>query len=220
MTSPDGFTRVDDVGDWCRGWIAPTPAYMRRASHVLIDRDDVAWIIDPVAGPPLTDAVGDRHVGGVIQLMDRHNRHCAAVAAHYDVPHLHTPSGGDGTPFESVPVVTHPRFGWLEVALWWPERATLVVADALGTSDYHRAPGESVGVPPLLRAVAPPRMLTRYPARHVLFGHGEGLHAPDAAEQVTRAVDEARAGIAPLGLRGAKAAGRAGAGAVRRLLGR
>lgn len=195
MSEVGGFTPVDEVGNWCRGWLAPTPGFMKRASHVLIDREGVAWIIDPVASPPLTAAVEGRTIGGVIQLMDRHNRHCEAVAARYDVPHLRVPESGDGTPFEVIPVVTQPRIRWVEIALWWPERHALVVADALGTSEYHRAPGETVGVHPILRVASPPEVLAGYPARHLLCGHGEGVHGPETADLIRDAVGNARGRI-------------------------
>jgi hypothetical protein len=85
-------------------------------------------------------------------------------------------------PFELVRVVRR-RF-WNEVALWWPERRVLVMADALGTIDgYFRTRGERLGVHPLLR-LTPPRSLGRYDPEHVLVGHGEGVH--EAAGEAVR----------------------------------
>ena len=69
---------------------------------------------------------------------------------------------------------------WREVALWWPERRTLVVADALGTIAYFTAGREPLGVHPLLR-LFPPRQLARFDPEHVLVGHGDGVHGPSAA---------------------------------------
>ena len=43
---------------------------------------------------------------------------------------------------------------WKEVAFWEPERRVLVVADALGAVGYFAAPGEAIGVHPLLCASA------------------------------------------------------------------
>jgi hypothetical protein len=50
----------------------------------------------------------------------------------------------------------------------------LVCADALGTVGYFVAPGERLGVHPLLR-VAPPRRLDHVQPEIVLCGHGEGI---------------------------------------------
>jgi len=125
----------------------------------------------------------------VIRLLDRHPRDCAAFAARFGVPlHEEPVAGVAGAPFEVIPVLSVP--GWHEVALWFPAERTLVCADGLANAPGYRAPGERIGVHPLLR-VRPPRVLTRYPAAHVLLGHGPGLHGPDAAAAVTHAMDTA-----------------------------
>ena len=91
---------------------------------------------------------------GVIQLLDRHERDCAAFARRLGVPH-HVVPFEDVGPFEAMPVVRRSR--WREVALWWPERRVLVCADALGTVPHYFAlGGERLGVHPLLR-LTPPR---------------------------------------------------------------
>jgi glyoxylase-like metal-dependent hydrolase (beta-lactamase superfamily II) len=94
----------------------------------------------------------------------------------------------EGTPFEVVQAVDAP--GWREVALWWRERRVLVVADALGTARYFLAPGERLGVHPLLRLL-PPRSLAAFEPEHVLCGHGEGIHS-DAARALLEAIESAR----------------------------
>jgi hypothetical protein len=71
--------------------------------------------------------------------------------------------------------------GWAETALWWPERSTLVVTEAVGTASYYRAPGRAVGVNPVLRLLRPPTALLRYRPDHLLVGHGAGLHEDTAA---------------------------------------
>jgi hypothetical protein len=116
---------------------------------------------------------------GVVQLLDRHNRDCAAVARRLNVPHHLVPRELQGTPFELRPVV-RLRF-WREVALWWPERRLLLVADALGTiPGYFCAGNELAGVHPLLRPW-PPRSLRGLEPEHLLVGHGEGVHRQPAA---------------------------------------
>ena len=71
--------------------------------------------------------------------------------------------------------------GWKETALWWPERRTLVVTEAIGTARYYCAPGQPVGVNPVLRVVRPPAALLRFAPEHLLVGHGAGLHENTAA---------------------------------------
>jgi hypothetical protein len=66
-----------------------------------------------------------------------------------------------------------------------------VVGDALGTLAYFRAPGEALGVHPLLR-LTPPRSLCGLEPEHVLCGHGPGLHGPDAAPALREALATAR----------------------------
>ena len=106
-------------------------------------------------GPELDDRV--RELGapaGVVQLLDRHNRDCAAVARRLGVPHHVVPRQLPGTPFELRQVVQLRV--WREVALWWPERRLLLVADALGTIPFFRAGAEPAGLHPVLR-LRPPR---------------------------------------------------------------
>lgn len=179
-----------DESEWGFGWIADEPAWMQRASHALRDDRGGVWLIDPVDFPGLDERV--RALGrpaGVLQLLDRHNRDCAPVSARLGVPIWIAPRAVPGSPFEVVEVRRWKR--WQEVALWWPERKVLVVAEALGTPRYYRAPGEELGVHPLMRPV-PPRLLERFPAEHVLCGHGAGVHGPGAAAAVHAALSAAR----------------------------
>lgn len=152
---------------------------MRRTSHALV-ADDGVWLIDTVAWPEAEErarALGQPR--GVLQLLDRHNRDCSAVAARLGVPHQVVPTWKiDGAPFEFLPI-SRNRF-WREVALWWSEERVLCCADALGTVAYFCAPGERLGVHPLLR-LRPPRALRRVYPEHVLTGHGKGVHDDVAA---------------------------------------
>jgi glyoxylase-like metal-dependent hydrolase (beta-lactamase superfamily II) len=137
-----------------------------------------------------------------VQLLDRHGRDCRAVAeqlgvAHYEVPEQLPP----GAPFEVLPLLR--RRWWHEIALWYPEQRTLVCADAVGTAQYYRAPGERLGVSPLLR-LTPPRRLLALAPEHVLVGHGEGIHrdAPAALGDAVRLARRRRPSWAWAGLRG------------------
>lgn len=180
---------VDEL-EFGLGWIAPEPAHVLRASHALADEGRV-WLVDPVDGEGIEERI--RVLGepaGVLQLVDRHGRDCAAFAARYGVPLHVTPFDGvPGSPFEVRRVVRLPL--WKEVALWWPERRVLVVGDALGTLRYFRAGGEELGVHPLLR-LTPPRTLAGLEPEHVLCGHGRGVHGPEAAAALREALATSR----------------------------
>lgn len=176
--------------EWARGfgWIVADEG-MRRCSHALLANGRV-WVVDPVAWPEAEERI--RSLGdpaGVIQLLDRHKRDCAAVAARLGVSHLSLPDVAP--PFEVVRVVDVRL--WRERALWWPERRTLVVAEAVGTSGFYVSPGERVAVHPLLR-LTPPRRLSRFDPEVILLGHGEGV-PEDAAAALRRALGTARRGI-------------------------
>jgi hypothetical protein len=183
-----GVRFVDEIG-FAFGWIAPEPRFMQRTSHAVVSNGRV-WVIDPVADE--SALVRARRLGepaGVLQLLDRHGRDCRAVAEQLGVPHYEVPrQPPPGTAFEVVPLSR--RRWWHEIALWYPERRTLVCADAVGTAQYYRAPGERLAVSPLLRMTPPQRLLALEP-EHVLVGHGEGIHA-DATGALREAVRLAR----------------------------
>ena len=175
------------------GWIAEHPHHLQRASHALAD-DGQVWLVDPIDALELDERV--RVLGqpvGVIQLLDRHARDSVALARRWGVPLHHAPAVGvTGSPFQVLRAVNLPF--WRELALWWPERKTLAVADALGTASYFLGPGERLAVHPLLRLL-PPRVLGRFEVEHVLCGHGEGVHGDDAAPVVREALRRSRRGI-------------------------
>jgi hypothetical protein len=162
---------VDDQ-DFGFGWVADDET-VRRTSHALVV-DGGVWFVDPVDWPEAEERA--RLLGeprGVIQLLDRHNRDCAALAVRLGVPHHALPARIEHAEFEFLPIARN-RW-WREVALWWPARRVLVCADAVGTLAYFRARGERLGLHPLLR-LRPPRALRRVFPEHVLCGHGWGLH--------------------------------------------
>ena len=191
-----------DEYEWGFGWIAPERPRLRLTSHALLAGDGV-WVVDPIDG----EGVGERvralgEPAGVIQLLDRHTRDCAAFARSNGVPH-HVVPFVDVGPFESIPLVRRSR--WQEAALWWPERRVLVCADALGTVPHYFAlGGESLGVHPVLR-LTPPRRLAGLEPEHVLCGHGEGVHE-DAAEALREALEHSRRRLPRLLLEGPAAA--------------
>jgi hypothetical protein len=177
-----------DEQEWGFGWIAPQRPQLQMASHALLVEGRV-WVVDPIDGEGVDERV--RALGepaGVIQLLDRHTRDCAAFARRLGVPHHVVPFVDVGA-FEAIPLVK--RSQWQEAALWWPERRVLVCADALGTVPHYFAlGGERLGVHPLLR-LTPPRQLAQVEPDHVLCGHGAGVHER-AAEAVREALDNSR----------------------------
>ena len=169
-----------------------------RTSHAL-DTGVGVWLVDPVDVPEaLERAAGLGSPAGVLQLLDRHNRDCAAVAARLDVPHLRLPAEIPDSPFTVVPVIKLPA--WHEIALWWPERRTLVVAELIGTNEFFALGGDPAGIHPLLRLTAP-GALRRYEPEHLLVGHGRGVHGPAAADALAGAYDGARRDLPRLALR-------------------
>ena len=83
---------------------------------------------------------------------------------------------------------------WKEVALWWPKREALVVAEALGTSPLFGVGRGPVGVHPFLRLL-PPRALARYEPAHLLVGHGPARHGPQTGDELAVALARSRRDI-------------------------
>ncbi len=156
---------------------------MQRASHALVD-DGRVWLVDPVDVPEAVErAVALGEPAGVIQLLDRHPRACAELAARLGVPHQRLPGALPGTPFAVFDVVDVPK--WREKGLWWADRRALVVAEAVGTHPMFSA-GRPAGVHLLLR-LRPPGAPRRYAPAHLLTGHGPPIHGPQAAAAVEEA---------------------------------
>jgi hypothetical protein len=202
---PPTLRPCDELG-FAFGWIADE--FLQRCGHALVDLGRV-WLVDPVDGDGVEERV--RAAGqpaGVIQLLDRHNRDCAALASRLGVPHHFVPRAPiERAPFE-FRVVREGRW-WKEVALWWPERRLLACGDALGTVPGFRGGDELLALHPLLRLAPPRRALSGLDPLHVLCGHGEGVHGDQAAPALREALATARRRLPRAWLHGARATLRA-----------
>jgi hypothetical protein len=187
----------DDRGAHGFSWIVDEPA--TRTSHALAS-DGRVWLVDPVRHEPALERAGTlgRPVA-VLQLLDRHNRDCAAVARTLGVTHLVVPDALPDTPFDVIGVRRTKR--WREVALWWQAERTLVVAEAIGTNGFYAPPGRDAGVHLLLRLSPPGDTLSAFVPEHLLVGHGEGLHGIAAGSGLRDALDDARKGLPRIALR-------------------
>jgi hypothetical protein len=180
------FRFCDDLGPDGFGWLVEEAG--TRASHALA-ADGKVWLVDALDWPEAIDrALGLGAPAGVIQLLDRHNRDCAALAARLGVPHFVVPRAIPGSPFTFVDVMER-RF-WRESALWWREARTLVVAEVLGTNRFFTGGTEPLGVEVLLR-LKPPVALGAFEPERVLVGHGDGV-IRDAAPVLREALRTSR----------------------------
>lgn len=160
---------------------------MERSSHALA-ADGRVWLIDPVTDEAALAAAQELgEIAGVIQLLDRHKRDCAALASRFGVEHLRLPEAIGDAPFETFEVRSVP--GWRERALWWPEHSLLVVAEAVGTCAYF-AVGRPLGMHPMLRLLPPGALRAQAPER-LLVGHGPPLHS-GAGEALAEAFSRSR----------------------------
>lgn len=187
------------------GWIAYPDEGMQRASHALVGEDGV-WVLDPVDAPGLDEFLADLgEVAGVVLALARHKRDSATIARRHDVT-VHIPSWMSGvepkldapverlgdrlgeTGFEVRRVIDNPL--WQEAALYDRERHVLYTPEVFGTNEFYCAPGEQVGVHPLLRLL-PPRRLGRFDVDRLLCGHGEGI-PEEAGAAISAALDGSR----------------------------
>ena len=207
----DGYREIDRWNGGV-GWIAYPEETMQRASHAVVGDDGGVWVVDPVDAPGVDDllaAFGD--VVGVVVGLDRHKRDADILARRFDVP-VYVPGwmsgvagdldapvkrfGGElaGSGFETVRIRDTSVPPWQEAGLFHPDDGTLIVPEAVGTAAYFRAPGEVLGVHPMLRPVPPRRALSRFAPERVLVGHGAGVD-DDAAAALRAALDNARSNL-------------------------
>jgi hypothetical protein len=159
------------------------PGGMQRSAHALADGERV-WLVDPFQDAAALDAAAQLGPpAAVLQLLDRHNRDGAAIARTLGIPHLVVPTAVPDSPLQATGVLD--RRLWRETALWWPQRRTLIVAEALGTAPLFSL-GRPVGIHPLLRLTPPRAALGRPDVSLLLVGHG-----PPLATAVDTALEQA-----------------------------
>lgn len=203
-------TDVQEIDRWegGAGWLAHPEEGLGRASHALASDGDV-WVVDPVDGEGVDDilaSLGD--VVGVVVTLDRHVRDAGPIADRHDVP-AHVPRSMDdvaktlsswapiervddrlpGTEYRITPVVDNAL--WTEVSLYRESDGTLLVPEAVGTTEYYTVGDERLGVHPMLRPFPPRERLGAFAPDRVLVGHGTGV-VDDAAAALTDALASAR----------------------------
>jgi hypothetical protein len=177
-------------------WVMEEP--MARACHALAAEGRV-WLVDPIDEPAaMAAAAALGEPAGVLQLLDRHNRDCAAIAERLGVPRVVNPDALAATPFELVSVVRWPR--WRETALWWAAEGVLIVPEAVGTAPAFAIGSGRVGVHPMIRLV-PPQALRGFAPQHLLVGHGAPMHGPEAASGLHEALARSRRDVPRLVLK-------------------
>jgi len=161
---------------------------MARAAHALVDGGRV-WLIDPYEDVEALAAVAELGTpAGVLQLLNRHNRDCEAIAQRLGVPLSRLPVDMAGTPFEAIAMISN--VAWREVALWWAEQRALIVAEAVGTGPAF-ALGRRAGVHPMLRLTPPRKQLSPFQPECLFVGHGEAIES-DADAALREALTQSR----------------------------
>ena len=136
-------------------------------------RDGKVWLVDPVDWP------GDRpgrtlgEPAAVLQLLDRHNRDCAAIAARSAIPHLVVPGGGArNSPFEvDRGAATRGAGARLRSGGRSADAGRRGGARHESVLPERRRPGRR---PPAPEADAAREALGAFEPEHLLVGHGEG----------------------------------------------
>ncbi|WP_191965901.1 MULTISPECIES: hypothetical protein [Haloferax] len=205
-----GRSQLREIDRWDHGvgWLAYPDEAMQRASHA-VEVDGDVWVFDPVDAPGVDDLLDDLgDVAGVVVGLDRHKRDAAAVANRHEVP-VYVASWMTGVANELD--VTVERFGseladsgfqtfrvvdktvppWQEAGFFHEELDTLVVPEAVGTVGYYCAPGERLGVHPMLRPFPPRRLLSSFDPERLLVGHGAGV-MENAGDELRTALANAR----------------------------
>lgn len=198
MSAEDDHGRpsLSAITEWAGGfsWIADPDERAKRASHALSTESGV-WVIDPVDSEGLDDRLGDLGpVAGVAVIQDRHTRDAEAIANRHDV-NVSIPEwmelgqskldetaklltdGLPGTNYDLQKLVDAEE--WEEAILFGQKTNTLVVPEAVGTTQGFTPDGQPLGIHPGLDD-APSGLDGFHPGR-LLVGHGESIY--DSADE-------------------------------------
>ena len=161
---PLGLTWIEDDG------------HGAAAAHAL-RADGRVWLVDPFEDPiALSAATELGSPAAVIQLLDRHNRDCGAIAQRLEVPLLRLPEQIDDSPFVALATAAG--------GTRWPcggGRARLMSPRRSAPCPRSRS-AAGVGVHPLLLAAPARGPLYRSLAQRLLFlGHAPPLNPVQAA---------------------------------------
>jgi hypothetical protein len=174
--------KLDEQGSIA--WIAHPDERTQRAS-VALAVEGGCLLFDAVDAEGLDDTLaGIGQVLGVCQLLDRHGRDGAALAARHGAARL--------TPSELRRSTAYPEIEtreiyrarrWRETAVWLPARRLLIVPEAVGTvTGFLAHPGDRLGVHPVARFKPPRAALAGLDPDTIAVGHGApviGGAAPD-----------------------------------------
>ncbi|SEK74539.1 MBL fold metallo-hydrolase [Haloferax larsenii] len=190
-----GTAQLREIDRWEDGvgWLAYPDEKMQRASHAVRVDDGDVWVFDPVDAPGVDDLLAEfGDVAGVVVGLDRHKRDAAAIANRHEVP-VYVASWMTGVAdkldadverfggtladsgFKTFRIVDRTFPPWQEVGFYHDELRTLVVPETVGSVGYFCAPGERLGVHPMLRPFPPRRTLTGFDPERLLVGHGAGV---------------------------------------------
>jgi hypothetical protein len=185
------FWRLDEQGSIA--WIADPAERVQRAS-VALAIGGGCLVFDPVDAEGLDDALaGIGRVLGVGQLLDRHPRDGAKLAARHGAPRLTPSELGRSKAYPELEsrVVFH-AWRWHETALWLRERRLLIVPESIGTIPFFLAhAGDRLGLHPLARLKPPRAALAGLDPDTIAVGHGAPVIG-GAAPDLRRALIHAR----------------------------
>ncbi len=188
-------------------WQVGDGGLLECCSHMLRTDNGDVWFVDPIDAIGLAEAATEfGRPAGVILLLDRHERDCERIAERFEIP-LYVPSGKwrgkpptgahkftksiADSPFHGLRVVQRNGF-WIERALWWPEKKTLIIAEALGSAAWMKPDrsDHSLAVHPMLR-LTPPDCFSEIvqDVDVVLPGHGSPIQF-DGGAMVELAVSD------------------------------
>jgi hypothetical protein len=186
--------RLDELGSI--SWIADPGERMQRAS-VALAVDGGCLVFDPVDAEGLDDALaGIGRVLGVAQLIDRHQRDGAVLAARHGAPRLTPSELGRSKAYPELELrVVYRAWHWNETALWLRERRLLIVPESIGTIPFFLAhAGDRLGLHPLARLKPPRAALAGLDPETIAVGHGAPVIG-GAAPHLRQALIHARSDL-------------------------